>query len=132
MTTNTVAKMRWKFLLVSTVFSLFILVLCSFLFQARVVYALAIGLLFATFDNSIMLLDVEKGSKTTIEKAFIIMKKNMFKRIAFLAVSFFVAIKAGIYMPALFIAFFLIHFVCLVFFVITARGNDNSPECRKE
>ena len=80
-------------------------------------------------DNMIMLCAIAKGSRQEPAKAFVTMKKSMFVRIVFAIVLVLIALKAGINIPTLFIAFFLMHLFYLLFLVLNVRGKTKD---RKE
>lgn len=124
------SRLKNKFLLFASTFSLFILAVCWFLIEPSLVLAVFAGFLIGICDNLIMFLGIQEGSRKEPAKAFAQMKRSMFKRIAFVTLAFFIAIKAGLNMLALFIAFLSIHVVCLVFVILNAKGSI--PEGRKE
>lgn len=122
------SDIKKRFLLCSSLFSLTIVSVSWFLVSVEVTAGLFAGFLIGLSDNFIMFLGIQEGSLRDPAKAVATMKKNMLKRIAFVALAFFVAIKAGMHMLALFIAFLSIHIVCLVFVILYAKGNALSAE----
>lgn len=124
------SHLKNKFLIFAGVFSLFIVSVSWFFLEPPLVFNVCIGFLIGICDNFLMFLGIQRGSRKEPAKAFAVMKTNMVKRTAFVGLAFLVAIKAGLNMLALFIAFLSIHVVCLVFVILNARGYP--PECRKE
>ena len=122
------SALKKRFLLLS-LFTFFAVVFVSWFFQRTDwTIGLMLGFFAGILDNVIMFLGIKEGSKSVPEKAFAIMKKNMLKRAVVVVAVIVAAIKGGIHVPALFIAFFLIHLVCLVSIIITAKGESPDAE----
>ena len=122
------SALRKRFLMLSLLVALLIIFISWFFQRTDWTIGLVVGFLAGFLDNLIMFLGIREGSESPPEKAFAIMKKNMLKRAVIVAVVVFTAIKGGIHVPALFIAFFLIHLVCLVSIIINAKGEPPDAE----
>ena len=83
--------------------------------------SLAAGFAAGTGDSLIMLNGIKNSAQKGGVAALAGMKKNMLKRIALVGLAFFLAVKAQANIVLVFSAFLLMHWGCLVFFVITAR-----------
>ena len=116
------AKMKSKFLLVAGLYSLVLVSLSWFIVNVDVTKAITIGFLMGLTDNYVMFLGIETNSKKEPKKAFSGMKKNMLKRVLYVAIFSVLAIKAGLIMLWFLMAFLSIHVVCLVFVILYAKG----------
>ncbi len=118
------AKIKRSFLIAAGIFSLAAFCLVWFLSGFSLARSVFAGFMVGLFDNYIMFMGVEKGAGLPFAKAMASMKRNMFKRIVFDALAIFAALKAGISILPLFIAYIILHLVCLIFIAITAWRED--------
>ncbi len=121
-----VVRLKRDFLLSTGLFSLagFLLALIFGGFSlAKDIFA---GFTLGICDNYIMFMGVEKGVKKYFADAAPSMSSSMIKRLIFDGVAIFVAVKAGIKLLPLFIAYILIHVMCLVFIVVAVRREDKA------
>lgn len=118
---NSALKMRNQFFLLSFVLSFSIVTSLMHFYTDKVVMSVAVGFLIGICDNLIMFLGVVSGvKKTAVETAVAIMKKNKFKRIAFVGTAFLVAIKVQMTVLFVLLAFLFIHMLFLVFLILNA------------
>lgn len=119
-----------RFLVCATIFSLTGILVSWFFYRLDLTAGLFVGFLVGFADKLIMFAGIRRAMNYEAKEAFIVMKKAMLVRAAVVLISTLLAIECGINIPALFIAFFLIHMVCLVSIIINAKGG--TPGCRKE
>ncbi|MDR3349148.1 MAG: hypothetical protein LBO03_06055 [Acidaminococcales bacterium] len=125
-------KIIGRFLLAAGLVSLPFVIAASLMRKFAVSAALAAGFAAGAVDNAVMLGGIARSSRKSGAKAFALMKRNMFLRVAIAGAVCFPAIKAGINMFWFFLAFCLVHVVCLVFVVIIAREGAKLPGRGKE
>ncbi len=127
-----VFRLRRNFFIVASLLFLLISFFLWDVLEHRFIVSITVGFIVGVCDNFIMLYGVESGSKRSIDKALSIMKKNMFKRIAFIATAFLLAIRLNVDILSLFLAFLLLHLFFLIFLIFNTWRDFKKIHSKKE